>query len=73
MKDNITGFTTPTFELNDNVAIRNFKFALNNKDSLLYANAKDFDLYMLGVFDSEKGEITPCLPTIVVTGSSVIE
>ena len=73
MRDQLTGFLTPTFETNDNVATRNFKYALNRKDTLLYASAKHFDLYKLGEFDSDTGLFDSAIPELLVTGLSVIE
>ena len=73
MRDQLTGYLQPTFEVNDNVAVRNFSFAINNKDSLLYANPKHFDLYKIGSFNTETAEIIKSEPTIVVTGLSVYE
>lgn len=72
MRDQMTGFMTPTFELNDSVAIRNFKFALNKND-LLYANATHFDLYYLGEYDTESGHLKSYEPQLICTGVSCIE
>lgn len=73
MRDQMTGFMQPTFEINDNVAQRNFSYAINRKDSILYANPKHFDLYKLGTFDTETGELSKCEPEIICTGLSVFE
>ena len=59
MKDNLSGFLTPTFEVNDDVAMRNFAYAVSHKDTLLYAEKKDFDLYKIGEYDSETGHLEP--------------
>lgn len=56
MRDKLSGFQTPTFELNDDIAIRNFSYAINRKDTLLFAAAKHFDLYKFGTFDSDTGK-----------------
>ena len=73
MRDEFSGFIQPTFEMSDNIAMRNFSFAINKKDTLLYANPKHFDLYRLGSFDTETGELIPEKPCVVCTGLSVIE
>lgn len=73
MRDEMTGFLTPTFEQNDNVAIRNFKFAMNRPDTLLFANAKHFDLYCIGTFDTESGKIESIEPELIVNGLAVKE
>lgn len=59
MKDNLSGFVTPTFESNDEVAKRNFAYAISHKDTLLYAQKKDFDLYKIGEYDTETGHLIP--------------
>lgn len=73
MRDEFSGYVTPTFEMNDNIAQRNFKFAINRKDTLLYANPKHFDLYKLGTFDSETGKFDAKEPELVCTGLSVLD
>lgn len=73
MRDELTGYIQPTFELSDNVAVRNFSFALNKKDSILYANPKHFDLYCIGEFDTDTGQLKSFEPELIVTGLSVIE
>lgn len=59
IRDAFTGFLTPTFDLNDQAAKRNFAYAISKKDTLLYSNAQDYDLYKIGVFDQDSGVITP--------------
>ena len=73
MRDEFAGFIQPTFELNDNIAMRNFKFAINRPDTIIYANPKHFDLYMIGTFNTETGELKKIEPKIVCTGLSVKE
>lgn len=74
MRDSMTGFLTPTFDVNDQSAKRNFVFALRRKDTLLYSNAQDYDLYKIGEFDQESGVITPLVHhELICTGLSVKE
>lgn len=73
MRDQLTGFIQPTFEVSDQVALRNFSYAINKQDTLLYASAKHFDLYRIGTFDTDTGEIVKEEPSIVATGLSVLE
>lgn len=71
MRDKLSGYQTPTFELNDDIAIRNFSFAINRKDTLLFAAAKHFDLYKLGTFDSETGKFDLLNdPQLIIEGLS---
>lgn len=72
MRDELTGFLTPTFEQNDKVAMRNFEYALTRKDTLLFASAKDFDLFKIGTFDSDNAKITEINPpTLLLQGVSI--
>lgn len=70
MRDKHTGFVSPTFDLNDQTASRNFSMALTKSDGILGFAPSDFDLYCLGSFDTDTGVIVPAsLPQLVLTGS----
>lgn len=58
IRDVKTGFMTPTFDQNDQTAIRNFSHAVVNSDTILSSFCKDFSLYRLGSFDSDSGLLT---------------
>lgn len=74
IRDVHTGFLTPTFEVNDNVAMRNFNHAVNNSDSVLFTSMKDFDLYRIGEYDSETGRITPLdLPVVLMSATDCLK
>lgn len=62
IRDTKSGYMNPTFELNDAVAMRNFAFACQQTDSLLFAACSDFELYQIGRFDTETGIIEDDLP-----------
>lgn len=73
MRDSVSGlYNNPTFEQNDSVAYRSFKFAVNNNDFINF-NAHDVDLFKLGEFDNETGEFFPVAPVKVADGVSVLE
>lgn len=57
IKDNKTGFLTPVPDENDASAMRNFEHALMQKNTIYGTHGADFDLYKLGVFNSESGRI----------------
>lgn len=57
VKDLKSTYMQPTFDVNDQTAIRNFKFAVNNPESLMNFAVKDFALYRIGCYDTESGEI----------------
>lgn len=62
IRDVKSGYMNPTFELNDAVAMRNFQFACQQTDSLLFAAAADFELYQIGRYDTETGIIQDDIP-----------
>lgn len=70
MRDVHTGFLTPTFEVNDQVARRNFVHAVTNAgvDSVLSSHSADFALYRLGTFDSDSGHFESILPEFLLSG-----
>lgn len=73
IRDSKTGFLSPTFEVNDAVAMRNFEHAVENSDSVLFSHARDFDLYKIGTFDADTGKILPLeLPINLCSGSSCL-
>lgn len=73
MRDQLTGYMNPFTLINEAVAIRDFKIIINDKTQKFYFNPSHFDLYKIGEFDSETGEISSIEPTIVITGLSVKE
>lgn len=73
VRDQYTGYGQLFTAVNDAVAIRDFRLALSRKDSLMFSNAKDFDLMCLGTFDPELGVISSEAPVIVAAGSSIVK
>ena len=70
-RDNKVGFLSPFVDTNEDTAIRGFSFAINSRDGVMGFSPADFDLYKVGVFDSETGCFESMLPVLVVSGSSV--
>lgn len=71
IRDLNVGFNSPFVESGDAVAIRGFSYAMNNNDMMGFA-PKDFDLYYLGEYDTEKGQIDAVdLPVLVIHGTEV--
>lgn len=73
IKDQFTGFLTPSFDQNDSSAKRNFSFALGRSDLLLGSFPQHYDLYCLGTFDSDTGCIVPISPELVCSGSYLLK
>lgn len=59
IRDVRTGFLTPTVEINDDVAMRNFAHAVCTGDTVFWSHAADFALYRIGSFDVDTGRLTP--------------
>lgn len=73
VRDQYTGYGQLFTAANDSVAIRDFRLVLSRKESLMYSNAKDFDLMCLGSFDYELGVIQSEAPVIVASGASLVK
>lgn len=72
IRDKHTGFMSLTTEQNDNCAMRNFAHAMQNVDSLLYTHPDDFDLFRLGDYDTDSGELNPNYPVKhILAGASL--
>lgn len=72
VRDNKVGFLTPTIDVNKDSAIRNFRHAFMRDDTLFHTHAKDFDLFLIGSFDSDSGIITPVSPEFVFSGADFL-
>lgn len=68
VRDQKTGYLPPTYDQNDNSAMRNFSFACSRSDSTMSFSKADFDLFRIGVFDSETGLITLNDPVYLMNG-----
>ena len=74
-RDNKVGFMSPMIDQNDDSAIRGFSYAINNREGIMGFSPADFDLYQIGVFDSDTGIIESTSagsPLLIVSGTSVV-
>lgn len=72
VKDELQGeFLQPIYTENDTLAIRNFKYQINNIDQWKY-NSSDYSLYRLATFNTETGIYIPGVEKIC-TGRSVLD
>ncbi|UPW41655.1 nonstructural protein [Peromfec virus RodF8_29] len=62
MRDARIGFLSPTIEINDDVAIRNFYHAVTHSDGVLDSFANDFSLYRIGSYESDHAQLIPMSP-----------
>lgn len=74
IKDEKTGFLTPTIDVNDDSALRNFQYACMNADSLFFTFPSDYSLYRLGQYESDIGHII-CddVPIFLCSASSFVK
>lgn len=56
IRDLKSGWLSPTVDINDQVAIRNFVYAVQHNE-LFSDFANDYSLYKIGDFDTETGDI----------------
>lgn len=74
VRDVKSHWLTPTMDVNDEVAIRNFAFAVQNPQNTSFHFApKDFALYRVGSFDLDTGVLTPCEPQFMVEAIDAID
>lgn len=72
-RDQLNGFGPIVLESNERTAVRGFSMAINNGNGLMGFSPKDYDLFLVGEFDIEKGIVMPASPgpKLVVNGLSV--
>lgn len=62
MRDRIAeNFQSLNLDINDAVARRNFSFAVNNSENMMFS-ASDLEFFRIGEFDSYTGVVEPCNP-----------
>lgn len=74
VRDAKTEFLTPTFDINDESAIRNFSYAINHTDGIMGFSPNDFDLFKIANYDASKGLLDKSdypVPEFIVSGGSV--
>lgn len=72
IRDRYTGFLQPTFEQNDQVALRNFEHAVLQGGSLLSSHSQDYDLCKIGQFNSDTGFLSAIDPyEVLVNGMAI--
>ena len=73
IKDNLADlFMTPVLFQNENMALRWFTGVVNDpkENKIIYDNPADFELWKIGAYDNQKGELTAELDKMA-TGLSV--
>ena len=74
IRDKKVGYMQPVIRQNDAVAIRDFlaTVSLSDDTSMLSLCPSDFDLYFVGIFDDESGELEYTLPVYLATGEQAV-
>lgn len=73
-RDNKTQFGQIWCDSSDEAAKRGFAMMINNGDGIMGFAPSDFDLFKIGEFDSEDGQITSVWPIeFMMNGNAAIE
>lgn len=73
IRDIKTSFFPPQVAQSEEDAIRNFAMMVNNPSGVMGFSPKDFDLFKVATFDTEKGELVSLVPIeFIVTGSALV-
>lgn len=73
MRDAKVGFTQIMLEQSDEIATRNFAYAMRRPDTVYQEFTQDFDLYRLGHFDTESGLFDlHTVPELVISGPAAV-
>lgn len=73
IRDVHTGFLSPSVDMNDETAKRNFALMVNNNPGVIGFRPADFDLYHIGEFEADTGAINAINPIrMIVNGASAV-
>ena len=72
IRDVQTGFMSPMVDMNDNSAARQFAHTIKATDGVMHTQPSDFDLFKIGSFDTETGQLDAIWPIqLVMSGGDV--
>lgn len=71
IRDEKTGYLTPTVDQNDAAAMRSFSHACKSVQSLFYTHPADYTLMRIGEYDSDTGLISACAPEPILCATDV--
>lgn len=72
IRDVHTGFMSPTVDQNDASAMRNFRHAVMQTNSLFNSHSKDYSLYRIGTFETDSGTFESELPELISDAYSLL-
>lgn len=73
VRDIYTGFMTPMPDINDDTAKRNFVHAVRCAGTVMNSHPADYDLYCLGSYDTDTGELLPAVARHLLNGRACME
>lgn len=65
-------FFAPFISSNDEAAMRSVVSAACMDHTIVSESPGDFDLYSIGVFNDQTGEITPCNPSVLIKVETLV-
>lgn len=73
INDKMTGFMLPSFHQNKEQAIRSFEYDIKSPEmSLIKANPTDFNLQVVGTYDTETGVLEPSKIEIIADAGTLL-
>ena len=73
IRDLKLGYGSIFTAVNDDVAIRTFASAVNDKRTIMYDHPNDFSLYHIGEFKEDDGVINSMSPSFLMSAYTVKE
>lgn len=70
-KDKKVGFMPPVCDQSDQTAVRRFTYDVNEGSPYMKQFPDDYELYKIGVFDTDNGKISVQTPEFVIDGNNV--
>lgn len=65
-------YNTPFFQAARGVALRSFQDLTNDSQSMVHKHPGDYQLYCLGGFDEETGELMVCKPELIANAIDLV-
>lgn len=73
IRDSLIGFSMPVIRDNDSVAARSFEFDILRDDSPYKNHPEHFQLFNIGDYDTDDGNILGCPPRMVCSAIDFVK
>lgn len=73
VRDSLLGFSAPIIRDNDAVASRAFEFDCNRDNSPYRTHSEQFQLYHIGEYDTDTGDLCSSSPVLIASACDFIE